>query len=41
MQRLLVRLGYRTCGFIEELDPGDPELIFVKKLEMAEEDNTQ
>jgi ribosomal protein S18 acetylase RimI-like enzyme len=32
MQRLLIRSGYRICGFIEELDPGDPELVFFKKL---------
>jgi GNAT superfamily N-acetyltransferase len=31
MQSLLIRCGFRTCGFVEELDPGDPELIFVKK----------
>jgi ribosomal protein S18 acetylase RimI-like enzyme len=30
MQKLLLRLGYRRCGYIEELDPGDPELVFVK-----------
>lgn len=32
MQGLLVRLGYAACGFIDELDPGDPELVYVKKL---------
>lgn len=32
MQKLLTRAGYRTCGFIDELDPGDPELVFVKGL---------
>jgi ribosomal protein S18 acetylase RimI-like enzyme len=31
MQRLLSRLGFAACGFIEELDPGDPELVYVKK----------
>lgn len=31
MQRLLARLGYASCGFIGELDPGDPEIVFVKK----------
>ncbi|MCP4396696.1 MAG: GNAT family N-acetyltransferase [bacterium] len=41
MQRLLVRLNYRNCGFIEELDPGDPELIFVKKFKVASEHKTQ
>lgn len=35
MQKLLIRLGYHSCGFIEELDPGDPELVFVKKLKEA------
>jgi len=35
MQRLLARLGFVTCGFIDELDPGDPELVFVKKLDAA------
>jgi len=33
MQRLLLRRGYATCGFIAELDPGDPELVYVKKLD--------
>lgn len=32
MQRLLTRLSYKPCGYIDELDPGDPELIFVKRL---------
>ena len=35
MQRLLCRLGYRPGGYIHELDPGDPELVFVKDIEMA------
>jgi ADP-ribose pyrophosphatase YjhB (NUDIX family)/GNAT superfamily N-acetyltransferase len=30
MQRLLVRNGYSECGRIEELDPGDPELVYFK-----------
>lgn len=30
MQQLLVRIGYKSSGRIENLDPGDPELIFVK-----------
>ena len=30
MQRLLSRMGYRPGGYIHELDPDDPELIFVK-----------
>jgi GNAT superfamily N-acetyltransferase len=32
MQRLLTRMGYAGCGCIDELDPGDPELVFVKKV---------
>ena len=32
MQRLVVRLGYEPAGYIHELDPGDPELIFCKRL---------
>lgn len=32
MQRLLLRMRYQPCGYIDELDPGDPELIFVKKV---------
>jgi ribosomal protein S18 acetylase RimI-like enzyme len=32
MQRLLARCGFLACGFIDELDPGDPELVYVKKL---------
>jgi len=31
MQRMLRRLGYVGCGFIDELDPGDPEIVFVKR----------
>jgi len=32
MQRLLTRLGYEPAGYIHELDPGDPKLIFFKRL---------
>ena len=32
MQRLLSRLGFRPGGYIHELDPGDPELVFVKDI---------
>ncbi len=32
MQRLLTRMGYRPGGYIHELDPGDPELVFVKEI---------
>lgn len=35
MQRLLRRLGYRSGGYIHELDPGDPELVFVKDVDHA------
>lgn len=31
MQKLLKRLGYTSCGYINELDPGDPELVYVKR----------
>lgn len=37
MQRLLVRMGYVACGYIDELDPGDPELVFVKKMKRGTE----
>lgn len=30
MRALLVKAGYRVSGVIENLDPGDPELVFVK-----------
>jgi GNAT superfamily N-acetyltransferase len=32
MQALLGKIGYRLCGVVEDLDEGDPELIFVKRL---------
>jgi GNAT superfamily N-acetyltransferase len=32
MQRLLASRGYQLTGFIENLDPGDPELFFFKRL---------
>ena len=32
MQRLLLRMGYSPCGYIDQLDPGDPELIFLKRM---------
>ena len=32
MQRLLNQLQYEITGFVNNLDPGDPELIFYKKL---------
>ncbi len=36
MQRLLSRMEYRAAGYIHELDPDDPELIFVKDIETAQ-----
>jgi GNAT superfamily N-acetyltransferase len=32
MQRLLASLGWRPSGVILNLDPGDPELLFVRML---------
>jgi hypothetical protein len=32
MQSLLAKLGYQLSGVIHELDPGDPELVYVKYL---------
>jgi len=29
-------MGYRLCGVVEELDEGDPELVFVKRLRNPE-----
>jgi ribosomal protein S18 acetylase RimI-like enzyme len=37
MQRLLSRMGYRPGGYIHELDPGDPELVFVKDIGMSQQ----
>jgi ribosomal protein S18 acetylase RimI-like enzyme len=33
MQSLLAKLDYRLSGFFDNLDPGDPELVYVKFLE--------
>lgn len=33
MQHVLAKAGYHLAGRIEELDPGDPEIIYVKTLE--------
>ena len=30
MQSLLAKLGYRPSGVIENLDEGDPELVYMK-----------
>ena len=35
MQRLLACLDYKLTGYVDNLDPGDPELIFYKKLRKA------
>jgi GNAT superfamily N-acetyltransferase len=35
MQRLCDRLGFVRSGFVENLDEGDPELIYVKLLARA------
>lgn len=32
MQTLLIKLGYEPSGIIENLDEGDPELVYVKQL---------
>jgi ribosomal protein S18 acetylase RimI-like enzyme len=33
MQRLLAKLGFERSGIIENLDEGDPELVYVKRLQ--------
>jgi len=33
MQRLLTKRGYKLTGFIDNLDPGDPEIFYFKELE--------
>jgi len=30
MRALLAKAGFEPSGLIENLDPGDPELVFVK-----------
>jgi GNAT superfamily N-acetyltransferase len=35
MQRLCERLGFAPSGVVENLDNDDPELIFVKRVEVA------
>ena len=30
MQAVFARYGWRRCGQIDDLDPGDPELVYVK-----------
>lgn len=36
MQALCERLGYVRSGYIENLDEGDPEIIYVKRVRPAE-----
>ncbi|HWT07339.1 MAG TPA: GNAT family N-acetyltransferase [Xanthomonadales bacterium] len=36
MQAVFERYGWRRCGQIDELDPGDPELVYVKFPKAAE-----
>ncbi|WP_085689247.1 MULTISPECIES: GNAT family N-acetyltransferase [unclassified Pseudomonas] len=38
MRQLLTSLEYQRSGTVENLDPGDPELIFVKFLSQARTD---
>lgn len=40
-QRLFGRAGFKRSGFIENLDEGDPELIFYKRIERNVEDGRQ
>ncbi len=35
MQKLLEKLGYQPSGYIENLDEGDPELVYFKRLKAA------
>jgi ribosomal protein S18 acetylase RimI-like enzyme len=32
MHAVLARYGWRRCGEVDELDPGDPEIVYVKRL---------
>ena len=36
MQAVFDRYGWQRCGQIDELDPGDPELVYVKFVSNAE-----
>lgn len=31
MQHVLQKLGYEQSGIINNLDPGDPEIVYVKR----------
>jgi GNAT superfamily N-acetyltransferase len=33
MQHVLAKLGYERSGIIHNLDPGDPEIVYIKRLE--------
>ncbi len=35
MQHILEKLGYQRSGVIHNLDPGDPEIVYVKRLVRA------
>ena len=35
MRKLCDRLGFQPSGVVENLDNGDPELIYFKRLEVA------
>ncbi|WP_396150494.1 GNAT family N-acetyltransferase [Acaryochloris sp. CCMEE 5410] len=35
MQHVLEKLGYERSGVIHNLDPGDPEIVYVKRLVRA------
>ena len=37
MQHILEKLGYERSGVIHNLDPGDPEIVYVKRSVLSEE----
>ena len=39
MQALLSKLGYRISGVIHHLDEGDPEIVYVKFLQSADQND--
>lgn len=36
MQHVLEKLGYEQSGIIHNLDPGDPEIVYVKKIDASD-----
>lgn len=40
MQSLLAKLGYKLSGVINDLDEGDPELVYVKYLQFKEQSSS-